>query len=369
MRVEVRTICTFSNNYGQKLQIYALQNQLNLHGIKTIVKSNNYPVIRVTFSRLIKAFRLINWINLIKRKRKEKLSSVQTYNSAKSMSDFVEKYKTDCREFVADGVIVGSDQVWNYGGNSGKNFINFLKFYFLKDMSENTIKISYAASWGSANPKGRYAKRIAECLKDFDYVSVREKDGIDKCRACGRDDAVVVPDPTLLLQPDDYRELYKNEEFSGEEEPYVFFYYLDNGGKFNKQSVFDWAASKGLKVIYVTANGVLDDYEKCYPTIPQWIWLVEHAEYVVTNSYHGTIFSLLFERKFGSIMLNGENEGMNSRFDTLWEICNVSPRIIDGSDFSTLEKPAEKIEVDYTESDKLWTKLKQWDEEINGDKS
>lgn len=367
MKIGIITLDTSNNNYGQKLQLYALQTFLARKEVEVWHEKAEMKIHSLTIHRVVKAFNPNAWVEYISSRKRILKNMKVDFVQDRKFTTF-EKRWINTLSKCCDIYFVGADQVWNFIGFYGKNFNNFLTVFFLKKY-KNVKKISYAASWGSANPKGRYAKKIAECLKDFDYVSVREKDGIDKCKVCGRDDAVVVPDPTLLLQPNDYRELYKDEEFTRKEEPYVFFYYLDNGGKFDKQSVFEWASCKGLNVVYVTANGVVDDYEKCYPTIPQWIWLVEHAEYVVTNSYHGTIFSLLFERKFGSIMLNGENAGMNSRFDTLWEICNVSPRIIEGSDFSILEKPAEKIKVDYTESDKLWAKLKQWDEERSGNKS
>jgi hypothetical protein len=88
--------------------------------------------------------------------------------------------------------------------------------------------------------------------------------------------------------------------------------------------------------VNVTGNLKYDKYEKTYATIPEWLYLIDKAEYVITNSFHCSVFSLLFQKKFGIIPLKGKLVGMNSRYDSLFEIFEMKSRFIDNS-FDTLD--------------------------------
>ena len=98
--------------------------------------------------------------------------------------------------------------------------------------------------------------------------------------------------------------------------------------------------------MYVTGNGKIDRYEKTFATIPQWLSLIDNAEYVVTNSFHCCVFSLLFEKKFGVVPLTKTLAGMNSRIETLSEIFGIKPRWImedEGGVFSVLEEEVNPV--------------------------
>ena len=109
--------------------------------------------------------------------------------------------------------------------------------------------------------------------------------------------------------------------------------------------IFDFATKNNLRIIYVTAHGRQDNHVKEYPEISQWLQLIEHSDYVITNSYHGTIFSILYHKKFLSIPLVGIRSRMNTRLDELLSRYNLKDRLYSNS----LEQLFNEIEYSYFE--------------------
>ena len=139
------------------------------------------------------------------------------------------------------------------------------------------------------------------------------------------------------MDADIYRQLYASEEIRKPQEDFLLLYLLNNNCDFKIDSVYEFAKQKKLKVVYVTGKGIVDNKEKFYATIPEWLYLLDNAKYVISNSFHCAVFSILFEKQFGIIKLTGRHEGMNSRFDTLFEACNINPRYITDKNFSLLD--------------------------------
>jgi len=100
-----------------------------------------------------------------------------------------------------------------------------------------------------------------------------------------------------------------------------------------------WASKRGLNIKYVADAIRYDKYEKIYPTIPEWLWLIDHSSYVLTNSFHGTVFSMIFNKKFLTIPLSGDCEGMNSRVKSLFRLFNIKERFLDGENYEEIDKP------------------------------
>ena len=238
----------------------------------------------------------------------------------------------------ADCYIVGSDQVWNFSfyGSDLKYKLPVIHAYFLDFGSPDVKRMSYAASWSVDSLDRQLVTEIEPLLSKFDFVSVREEHGIELCRQCGYERAEHVCDPTLLLEADIYRKLYQSENVQTQEQKYLFLYMLNNQCNFDIQRVYDFAADRQLKVVYVTGNGVLDKREKCFATIPEWLSLVDNAEYVVTNSFHCCVFSILFRKQFGVVSLKGKLSGMNTRMESLFNQLKIEPRWLQ-EDFSVLD--------------------------------
>ena len=175
-------------------------------------------------------------------------------------------------------------------------------------------------------------------LAKFNYIGVREESGVDLCRQCGRAEAEWVCDPTLLLSAETYRKIYAENNIRKLEKKYILLYMLNNTCDFDIQSVYDFAVEKQLDVVYVTGNGVIDKRQKYFATIPEWLYFVDNAEYVITNSFHCGVFSTIFHKAFGIVPLSGKLTGMNARFESLFELRGTGKRFVTDKDFSVLEK-------------------------------
>lgn len=358
MKIGILTFWWSEDNYGQILQCYALQKYLRDQG-------HDAYLIRYIWNNDIKATflqKVLKGLNpkqlikyLIRVFQKLKIANEQKLNT-RHFSDFRNEYIIQSERLYnsyaelkknppeADIYIVGSDQVWRFGDRSLNRDMKKLHVFFL-DFGDSSIRrMSYAASWGTTNLKADFIKEIKPLIKRFDFVSVREKNGIDLCKKCGINNAKWVPDPTLLLPADVYRSLYKKEIYKTIRKPYILLYMLKNDCNFNIQAVFDYAKKNDLNVVYITGNGIIDQYKKTFATIPEWLYLIDNSKYVVTNSFHCCVFSILFQKQFGVIPLSGRHVGMNSRIDSLFELMEIKERFITNNSFSILD---EKYTVNY----------------------
>lgn len=355
MKIGIMTYWWTQDNYGQILQCYALQKHLQEQG-------HDVYLIRYIFTEDSKSsfyYKLWKGLNPIKLSkfifRKLKKKNAEREKKLRNFDDFRNKYihqsqniytayaqlKEDPPE--ADCYIVGSDQVWNFWGLKLSQCKNQVHAYFLDFGKESTKRFSYSASWGKTEISDEYKNEIQPLLSKFNYISVRERTGVSLCQACGAKKVELRCDPTLLLKADHYRQLYLTEKNPDFPERYILVYRLGNPCDFPMKKISNWANSKSLEVIYVTANGLSDTYKKIYPTIQQWLSLIDNAEYVITNSFHCCVFSLIFRRKFAVIPLKSSAKGMNSRIETLFELFKVTPRWLEKDNFSILEQPLGEI--------------------------
>ena len=337
MKIGIMTFWWSEDNYGQQLQCYALQKYLRDAGHDVYLIRYSYEIDLKTplWKKILKAFNPIELYDyLFKKIQKSKDKKEKQYNP-REFSKFRSKYINQSeKEYCsytelkhnppeADVYIVGSDQVWNVGPKKCANRA------YLLDFGSSAIKrIAYAASFGKGYIDRTSIDLYSSLLKKFDYISVREKSGIDICKRCGIENVEWVPDPTMLIDIDIYRSLYKNEKIRMPNKPYCLLYYLGVDCGFSIQSVYDWSDRMNLEVVYVTGNMQHDKFEKHYATITEWIYLVEHAEYVITNSYHCSVFSLLFNKNFGVAPLKGKYAGLNNRLETLFKQFGIEQRFI-----------------------------------------
>lgn len=130
-------------------------------------------------------------------------------------------------------------------------------------------------------------------------------------RELGRSDASLVPDPTLLLSVHDYSSIAAPCLYS---QDYLLLYLLGNEIDFDVAEVYAWARSRHIEVKYVASQGRQDAYDKIYPNVDEWLSLIRNARYVVTNSFHGMVFSIIFNKPFVVIPLAGSFTRMNDRY-------------------------------------------------------
>lgn len=199
-------------------------------------------------------------------------------------------------------LVVGSDQVWHPVINEGDGT------YFLANVPDGVKRISYAPSFGVDEFEPELERKMAGWLARFDALSVREPQGarIVK-RLCGRE-ATVVCDPTLLLGRVEYETIERRPRF-GLPEKYIAVYTIC-GHPWAENAAIELGKKMVLPVVHLPGGQLARWYLPGKPKRvtalgpAEWLWFIHHAEYVVTNSFHGTVFSLMFHKPF-TVALNG----------------------------------------------------------------
>ncbi|SDL03106.1 Polysaccharide pyruvyl transferase [Halanaerobium congolense] len=260
-------------------------------------------------------------------------------------------------EMNFDAVIVGSDQVWRVENTSGVGNNFFLDF--IKD--NNIKKLSYAASFGidDINCSSSQLKEINSLIDDFDAVSVREESGVDICKNKFNISAVRLLDPTMLLEKSDYLDLV-NEEVKFDNK-LLTTYVLDKTDE-RKKIINKISNKKDLKINPVNTelksfdikNLLLNIDKIILPSIEQWIKGFSEADFIVTDSFHGTLFSILFNKQFVSI--GNKRRGL-TRFKSILKIFDLEDRLILSSD--DLNDDLLNREIDYNRINKIINKERE----------
>lgn len=223
----------------------------------------------------------------------------------------------DVRRYGLDALIVGSDQIWR------PVMYDAEKYYFLGFTGDDDIlRVAYAPS--VALDKWPYDEEITvklkELIKKFSAVSVREKSSVQLVKDNLGVDAQWVLDPTMLLDKADYIKVCKDVPQTRDR--FVFAYILDSTE--DKKSMAERIADTlGCRVKYLTAEKVHED-----DTIEKWLASFRDAQYIITDSYHGTVFSLIFQKQF--YCFYNKKRGA-ARMDTLKDITGLNNRFIQNS--------------------------------------
>lgn len=345
MKIGIVTLWTSDTNYGQQLQCYALQTYLRAAGHDAyLIRYSLQQDIKRTplLKRMLKIFNPILLSNFILYKiRIARIWREQALHP-RYFSDFRNKFiKQSQKEYYsydelqknppdAEVYITGSDQIWNLFLLINKS-LTTMKVHLLDFGDSSVRRIAYAASFGEKQLDNDSIEIFAPLLKKFDYISVREKSGVAICKQCGVDTAEWVLDPTMLLDIQQYRALYQAEILKKHTKPYCFLYLFAHLSIFQVQLICNWAKQRKLDIVSAIGGYLFDKYSKFnreYPTIPEWISLIDNAEYVITDSFHGSVFSLLFSKKFAVIPKVGQYSGMNERLLSLFEMFHIEPRYL-----------------------------------------
>ena len=321
MKIGILTLPIFSN-YGGILQAFALQTVLQRLGhdatIINFVTWDTRPG-NVFFSisnirRLINNFiHLKFWGWTIQddvRRKNEHLNQFIRKNIKQinvQNSEAILKEKFDC-------YVVGSDQIWRplYYPEIEHAFLDFTE-------GLDVVRIAYAPSFGTE--KWEYSEAQTRTCKDllrfFDAVSVREKDGVKKCKEYFDVDAKFVLDPTFLLHDREYDGLTEGK--SGLDQEYIFAYILD--GVDEKMATMQRVASK-LKCKLHVMN--ISKFEK-KQSIGFWLSAIKNAKYILTDSFHACVFSIIYRKEF--FVFENSQRG-NSRIRSLLDTFDLGGRKI-----------------------------------------
>ena len=224
-----------------------------------------------------------------------------------------------------DKFITGSDQVWNYGAH------NFDKNYFLRFVNDRSKKYSYAASFGISSLPNDFKADYKKILEGFTMCSVREKQGLDILSGLGIGNQRIDLDPTMLLTKDEWQAQFNVSV--PQHEKYIFAYYFELTDTL--RSYIERLANKtGCMVVFI-GNPLKPPFRckcKALKTADpiDFVNAVANAEYVVTNSFHGTAFSIIFNKKFYVELLKTDSK-VNSRIENILQVFSLENRIIDST--------------------------------------
>lgn len=339
-------------NYGGIIQNYALQKVLENNGHETIticrIGENPHSKIKIIASK----YKRLLFRHLLHPNNPAYFDHKTIANNNES---FLKKHIHRSPEINTNAsllsyfnqesfsaVVVGSDQVWRprYSPNIYNFFLDFLQ------NNSSIKKVAYAASFGTEDWEytEEQTNKVSEQIQQFDAVSVRENSGVLLCdNYLNRKDVVHVLDPTLLLNAKDYDQLINQTE----KEIGLFTYVLDET---TEKLNFIHQCSKTLNLninknqakysIYSDEGSNVNDY--VIPPIEGWLQGFRDAEYVITDSFHGMVFSIINHKPFLAIV--NKSRGA-SRFESLLQKLGLEDRLIyDIKDFNDAKL---KNKIDY----------------------
>ncbi|WP_439135026.1 polysaccharide pyruvyl transferase family protein [Pseudomaricurvus sp.] len=333
------------HNYGGLLQAYALQKYLQQMGHEPVTLDRRHPggplkALKHFIRNLLKlATGKIQTLPSEKKKKAVDQNLIAFRHAHISMSPCIKTQQALLayyRENSFGAAIVGSDQVWRptYSPCLPNFYLDFLDTLGVK-----VKRLSYAASFGvdswEYSPKD--TEQCRELAHKFDAISVREQSAVELCKKHFGIDAEWVIDPTLLLNADDYRKLLPA---SSSPAPLgkVFSYILDAKPEVTKIPT-DIARELDKELHLITPHDAItytspSSETMTKPKVEEWIQQIAEADFVVTDSFHGCVFSIIFNKPF--IAIGNRRRGL-SRFHSLLSIFGLETRLIGAPEEATTE--------------------------------
>lgn len=326
-------ILTFhcADNYGAMLQAYGLKEYLRKKGFDVEIVCYEPPFMTgrhwwIPYIPEGGLFGIIRhgWSGW---RRNLKLGKT-FFERRKNMRQFRKKYLIETgqkkllfagqlRKLAYQYYIVGSDQIWN-----PKITLGLRKVYFGEFMSRCKKKvIAYAASLGGESLTPEYNEKFSELLKTVDYISVRESVAIPYIKQFCTKDIRTVVDPVFLLRKDEWRKI----ERLPDKKQYIFVYMTEENNELVEfaQKMTERIGGSILKMkggLDFNSKNVITDY---IAGPAEFIGYIHGADYVVTNSFHGVAFSIIFQKEFVAF----QHSSVNARISNILEICGLENRL------------------------------------------
>ena len=325
----------FSNNYGALFQAYGLRKWLLEQGHEA--EFVNYQPEHVESGGNISLSKLFS-LATVKIIFLKLINIKEALFGNKDQKDGFKLFKTDVLgiddRFIYksleelnranldyDLLICGSDQIWNPSDQYGIDPVYFLDF----KTSKTAKKISYAPSFGRSTIPDKFTSEIKILLYKLDAISIREESGQALIKRIAGLDATLVPDPTVLVS--DYKAIMQEYPLVNYEDNYLFCYYLRS--RENIGETAEYIANVNSLNLYSPHNPHRRWKEvgkTVYPSPGQWLSLLYNAKFVVTNSFHGTMLSILLNKPFVVVGIGGERAKYNERALNILKQCNLEHR-------------------------------------------
>lgn len=323
-----------SSNYGSLFQCYALQQYLRQigHSPFLICRGEWGDVCKPKRKKTPLSQKITHPItcfcSYLRYKKKKKYSE----RKIKQAKAFIDTHIRTSRIYLtndelisappqADGYIVGSDQVW-----TEENKVAFLGFHSEK------FRLAYAVSGKFCSISTHWKRSVYTYLSQFRGLSCREEELCNTCREIGFH-AEHVLDPVFLLSMEHYSQLASTKLCPQEKYLLVYILNVSQQNHFNLHEITCFAKEKGLKVIIVTGqrtNVEVNMHKVVVPSPEEFLGLFQNATFIVTNSYHGMLFSIIFKRSFVVISQQGTYANENFRFLSILKLINQEHRLLNG---------------------------------------
>ena len=333
MRIGILTL-SLGTNYGGILQAYALQTVLERMGHEVCVIDKRRKPLRLPLWKapLVYGKRVLKNLAghsfpVFYEQKANREEAIVRQNTDKFINRYIKSRIVDdfskLEESEFDAIVVGSDQVWR-----PKYFVDIENAYLKFAESWNIKRIAYAASFGTDEWEytEQQTKECARLLGFFDTVSVRETSGVNLCREHFGVEARHVLDPTMLLRGEDYIRLF--EVAHTPQSPGMLLCCILDETPEKSAWIERIAEERGLVPFRV--NSRVEDRtapvaERIQPPVEQWLRGFNDAEFVVTDSFHACVFSILFRKPF--VVYGNVSRGM-SRFASLLETFGLKERMV-----------------------------------------
>jgi len=253
----------------------------------------------------------------------------ERYSSIDELKNKLPKYDIYCS---------GSDQLWGPIGES-----EYDVSYFLDFAPKGSKCISYAGSFGTSTINEDLNNNLEKLMKKYSRISVREQSAVDILES-KKIKSNLVLDPTLLLSADEWKKYIEISDNSNEK--YILVYQLHNNKEFDKY-VNKISKEKGLPIYILSTklNSIVKKGKIIYlPSLKDFLYYINSANYIVTDSFHGSVFSIIFNKQFISIT-PGET---STRIENLLELFNLKNRYLFENYLGNVEMIDEKIDWEKT---------------------
>ena len=332
MRIGILTL-PLHTNYGGILQAYALQTVLERMGHDVCLIEKKRQPLRLPLWKAPLSYgkRIIKNLTghpfpIFYEQKMNREEPVVRQNTDKFINKYIKRRIVDDFSDISgtdfDAIVVGSDQVWRpkYFPEIEHAYLDFAEGWNIK-------RIAYAASFGTGEWEytSEQTERCAKLLKPFNAVSVREKSGVCLCKEHFHIAAEHVPDPTMLLSAADYIKLF---EATGtpDSKGSLLCYILDETPE--KTALVNRIAEE-KKLVPFRVNSKVENHsaplsERIQPPVEQWLRGFYNSEFIVTDSFHACVFSILFNKPF--VVVGNVDRGM-SRFTSLLEMFGLNDRL------------------------------------------
>lgn len=316
MKIGIITI-TEGENLGNRLQNYAVQEYIKKEKnavVETIHNYRNEKILKYKINKIKRNIKIYIKI-IIGYKRKENynlIKRIKNFNKFNKKNVQFSKYSISNSEINTkinkyyDYFICGSDQIWN-SNFSENSYVNFLQF------ADKEKRIAFAPSFGTDEVNKKMVDNYTRWLKEIPHLSVREDRGKEIIKELtGREDTQVLVDPTMLLTADDWTKMAKKPE-QLQTDKFILNYFLGELSEERKNEINRIAKENGCEVI-----NIMDKNSPYYSSGPsEFLYLEKNAFLICTDSFHSSVFAILFGRPF--IVFDREDSWakMNSRLETL----------------------------------------------------